>query len=206
MAKEIKTLSGDKAIEKWLEGCDKWNKWVSEHPEYNVDFTGVDFSKHRGCENISEHKWPFAEFRFPNGKVSFVGATFGEGHVNFIHATFGGKVIFIRTTLGKGNYNFKKVDFMDRTIFHELQNASVIKSFTFQFATFEKSLEISADDSFNCVVDLTGTSLSNQVVLENLSCNINTALTEFSRRQYCSMIAVSTACSRSFASSAHSSV
>jgi hypothetical protein len=35
---------------------------------------------------------------------------------------------------------------------------------------------------------------------------INTALTEFSRRQYCSMIAVSTACSRSFASSAHSSV
>ncbi len=102
------------------------------------------------------------------GGVSFSGATFGKGHVSFNDATFGGKYLFLGSTLGKGKYSFENVEFPDRTMFHGLKNASAVESFSFKFAKFKDSLEISAEDSFNCVVDLTGTSMSNQVLLENL--------------------------------------
>jgi hypothetical protein len=71
MPKERPTLSGDKAIDLWLKGRDDWNDWVEKHPEYNISFYKVDFSQYRNCENISEDKWPFSGFNFPNGTVGF---------------------------------------------------------------------------------------------------------------------------------------
>ncbi len=59
MSEERPTLSGDQAIETWLKGRDVWNQWVEENPEYNVDFSGVDFSRYRDCKNVLKSEMAF---------------------------------------------------------------------------------------------------------------------------------------------------
>jgi hypothetical protein len=56
MPKERPTLKGQEAIALWRQGREVWNQWVEENPEYNVDFLGVDFSKHRFYKNIPEYE------------------------------------------------------------------------------------------------------------------------------------------------------
>ena len=76
------TLEGQGAISIWLGGKSKWEDWVSKNPNSDVDFSGVDFGAFRvkhGLDQIS-----FEEYRFPRGGVSFKGAEFGEGNVNFL--------------------------------------------------------------------------------------------------------------------------
>ncbi len=41
------TLNGQGAIGLWLQGCAAWNEWVEDNPNYNIDFSNVDFSEYR---------------------------------------------------------------------------------------------------------------------------------------------------------------
>jgi hypothetical protein len=192
------TLAGHDAINLWRRGRDAWHQWVNQHPEADIDFTGVDFSKHRGCTNIPAHEWPFAAFRFPKGEVifsnaqfgagyvsfskakfgagdvSFSKAQFGEGNVSFYKANFKGETNFIQTSLGLGEYNFEQADFAGRVIFDALKNTRSVQKFSFKFALFEKSLEIAAIEPFECIVDLTRTKTTNKVSLEHLVCHLKT--------------------------------
>jgi hypothetical protein len=40
-------LTGEEAIEKFLEGKEQWNTYVEQYPETDVNFPGVDFSNCR---------------------------------------------------------------------------------------------------------------------------------------------------------------
>ena len=175
MSKEERiVLKGEKALEIWRQGREAWNKWVEEHPEADIDFSSVDFSKERNNKNIPEDKWPFAGFHFPQkGTVNFSKATFGEGTVDFRNANFGeGTVSFSGATFGKGYVSFLSSKFKGLTLFHDLKQASLITSFSFRYATFDGPLEISTDnhDAFSCVPDLTNTKTSHHVSLEGLDC------------------------------------
>ena len=222
MTTEPTILGGQAAIDLWLQGRRAWNQWVDQHPKAYINFSGVDFSRYRGCDNIPQNLWPFAGFRFPNGdvcfweakfgkgKVNFSGAQFGEGDVIFFGAQFGegyisfrdtqfgygninfsevqfgegdvsfsgatfkGPVFFVDTVLGDGQYYFHHTDFSDSVIFNRLENAGAVQGFSFQFASFNGSLQFSALERFNCVIDLIGTKITHHISLAGLRCKMQT--------------------------------
>lgn len=57
--------------------------------------------------------------------------------------------------------------------FNGVKNTESIKSLSFQFSNFGKSL-ILPDVTFNCVVDLTNTKITNQLTLHGLVCHLQT--------------------------------
>ncbi|GFO76324.1 hypothetical protein BPLS_P4037 [Bathymodiolus platifrons methanotrophic gill symbiont] len=104
--KERKTISGkDKeAFDEFLAGKERWNAYVEKHgDDTTVDFSGVDFSKHRKGKG----EFNFSGYLFPKkGNVNFKGVKFGDGNVNFTSANFGQGVSFMEAKFGKGNVNF----------------------------------------------------------------------------------------------------
>ena len=99
-------LSGQDAIDLWLQGRNAWNQWVTENPVADVSFAGIDF----GQFNLPAIS--FAGFEFPKGNVFFDGANFGEGDVYFSSAIFGeGNVDFRNATFGKGDIDFWRTTF-----------------------------------------------------------------------------------------------
>ncbi|MDP2697062.1 hypothetical protein [Thalassospira sp.] len=118
---ETPTLEGEAALDLWRKGRDVWNRWIDQHPGWNISFDGVDFSTERN----SEGKLFFAGYHFGDGDVNFSGTTFGNGTVNFSGATFGdGDVNFRHASFGKGNLIFSNANFGNGDV-------------NFSFATFE---------------------------------------------------------------------
>jgi len=103
------SLAGEEALDIWRQGKDAWNAWIDEHPNVDIDFSGVDFRKERkkGSGAIS-----FAGFRFGEGRVSFSRARFGDGDVWFLDTNFGnGDVSFDRVSFGDGKVSFDHASF-----------------------------------------------------------------------------------------------
>lgn len=107
--KEHLRLSGNDVIEKFLSGKETWNEYISQYPDYDVDFTGVDFSKYRE----PGEKFDFSGYQYPkNGKVSFILTKFGDGDVDFSCSQFGDdNVSFSKAVFGSGEVNFQITDF-----------------------------------------------------------------------------------------------
>ena len=131
-------LEGQDAIDLWQKGVEDWNKWVTQNPHADVDFSDADFSPY---DPVS-----FIGFHFPNGDISFVGAKFGDGKVNFAGARFGnGDVNFDSATFGKGNISFFLATFGNGDV--SFEGATFGKGdVSFKRATFSKG-----DLSFNHV-------------------------------------------------------
>lgn len=154
-----------------------------------ISFAGFNFSK----GNIS-----FVSTRFGDGDVNFVGARFGDGDVNFIDAEFGdgsvhfidaqfgdGDVHFIDAEFGDGGVNFKGAQFGVGTLdfrsakfggsafFFSLKNIKDITFFSFQYAVFDGPFDISSDERFLCLIDLTHTKTSHHVSLEGVRCKLS---------------------------------
>ena len=99
-------LKGKDAIDLWQKGRDAWNKWITQNPHADVDFSDANFSKYGAVF--------FEGFHFPNGDINFNFATFGDGGVSFDFATFGkGDVSFQETKFGDGDVNFVGATFGD---------------------------------------------------------------------------------------------
>ncbi len=123
--KERKTISGEEALEEFLASKERWNAYVDKHNDNTeVDFSGVDFSKHRKGKG----EFNFSEYLFPkNGGVSFASAIFGEGGVFFTTANFGdgdvsfsntkfeknGAVFFDEANFGDGEVNFSRAEIVN---------------------------------------------------------------------------------------------
>jgi hypothetical protein len=120
MSEVSQTLKGEEAIRLWMQGSEAWNVWVSHNPEYNVNFMGVDFSQHRSDSPHTMGAWPFANYHFPNGSVSFDFAKFGDGIVSFLFVNFGdGNVTFQGAKFGDGHVTFQGAKFGDGDVnFH----------------------------------------------------------------------------------------
>ncbi|MEW8254818.1 MAG: hypothetical protein AB2747_10720 [Candidatus Thiodiazotropha taylori] len=105
-------LEGQQAINLWLSGKDKWNKWVELNPVADVSFKEVDFGK-----LINEHHLDvcsFREFQFPEGKISYYQADFGDSKVDFSKSRFSnGEVDFSSVNFGDGDVDFQRVNFGD---------------------------------------------------------------------------------------------
>lgn len=269
---EPPALKGQAAINLWLEGREGWNKWVKNNPKAEIDFSKVDFSQYRDHPSLSEEEWPFENFNFPEGTISFnktkfgdgdisfdnshfglgdvsfigtefgcgdvrfigahfgvgnivfngaqfgtgdvlfyqtqfgdggvyfIGAEFGIGNVSFAGVVFGdgeaifrhakfakgnvnfrgaqfglGDVSFHRSRFGEGTYIFENVVFNGQADFSELENTNQVTEFTFQHSSFNRSLEISSNQSFGCIVDLTRTKTTHQVSLDGLKVTLKRA-------------------------------
>lgn len=174
----------------------KEDEWPFAHfvfPTGHVGFDGVSFGKGDvffnsvsfGEGNVffndtffGEGDVDFSEASFGEGRVEFSNVAFGKGDVSFFLALFDGEVVnFDRVSFGEGDVSFEIVDFKGLANFSNLQNVRVVRSFSFAHSNFRSSLEISADESFGCVVDLTSTKMSNQVSLENLQCDLKKSKT-----------------------------
>ncbi|GAW86317.1 conserved hypothetical protein [Bathymodiolus platifrons methanotrophic gill symbiont] len=104
--KDRKTISGEdeEAIDEFLAGKERWNVYVGKHgDDTEVDFSGVDFSKHRKGKG----EFNFSGYLFPKeGNVNFFRSIFGDGGVNFTFANFGQGVSFMGANFGEGNVDF----------------------------------------------------------------------------------------------------
>lgn len=105
-------LEGQEAIDLWLQGEEKWNKWVKKNPEADINFSGIDFGE------FELHEISFAKFCFPKGKISFRKAFFGDSNLNFSYAFFHeGEIDFSHARFGDGNIIFSDVFFGDDNIY-----------------------------------------------------------------------------------------
>lgn len=115
-------------ISLWLEGKEPWNHWVEENPEAKVDFIGVDFSKYR--DRCKGNVISFEGFKFPDGEVNFLAASFGVGCVLFKHTEFGkGDLIFRSASFSDGVIDFSNSTIKDGDInfsFSEFKNSRVL--------------------------------------------------------------------------------
>jgi hypothetical protein len=98
----------------WARGRDYWNQFVERNPDFDIDFSGVDFAIEYSEWSRSEpgSEWPFRGYHFPNGDVSFVVAKFNAHQCQFEHMTFGtGLVNFTDAKFDNNNLNDKNISF-----------------------------------------------------------------------------------------------
>jgi hypothetical protein len=102
------TLGPKEATTLWLDGPEKWNLWIGQHPKHNVSFAGVDFSDIReNSKNLS-----FSGYYFGDGIVLFSRVKFGDGGVDFSNATYGNNFVFFdQAQFGRGDADFSDVNF-----------------------------------------------------------------------------------------------
>ena len=181
----------DDAVTLWRLGEDTWNAWVKQHPVHDISFARVDFSKY-----IEESVFiSFQGFIFPKGNVSFRWVKFGNSNVNFSLTEFGdgdvdfslaefgdGDVSFMGAQFGKGVVQFGQTQFGDGAVyflnchfegavlFLELKIIEKIKSFSFESTVFDGPFNISSDETFPCIIDLTHTKTSHHISLAGVKC------------------------------------
>ncbi|WP_271270241.1 pentapeptide repeat-containing protein [Aliamphritea hakodatensis] len=113
----------------------------------------------------------FTLAKFGNGYVSFNRTQFGKGKVSFIQTMFGeGRLSFRNAKLNAGEVDFTATEFSGRVSFKDLDTPETITSFSLQNCMFKRTLNLSGL-TFSCIPDLTGTSLSHQLFLDNISCD-----------------------------------
>jgi len=106
-------LEGEAALRLWRKGQDAWNRWIDEHPSWDISFADADFSRKRDAQgNLS-----FAGYNFGNANVSFYGATFGDSKVDFSNATFSeGVIVFSEAMFDGGEVYFDQAIFGDADV------------------------------------------------------------------------------------------
>ncbi|OEF48564.1 hypothetical protein A1OW_14975 [Enterovibrio norvegicus] len=126
---EITILKGNLAKEKWKEGREAWNNWVSENSEAHIDFSGLHFGENdkteRPIHSSYNIEWKkiysidFKGFKFPNGDIKFDNCTFDADIIDFSDSIF-----------GSGELNFNYLKFNSRRI---LFKDAVFKSKSIRF-------------------------------------------------------------------------
>ena len=99
--------------------------------------------------------------------MSFSGAEFGNGNVNFWNARFGeGTVNFWNARFGDGAVSFDSVKFEGPAGFSHLTQAS--SAFSFRNAHFGQSLTLSSKNHFTCVPDFINTHMGHHMSLRGV--------------------------------------
>ncbi len=110
----------------------------------------------------------FNKASFGMGNVDFKNASFGEGNVSFFHASFGeGDVNFSSASFGKGNVTVEAAQSKGNLIFRGLKDTGETHLFIISGASIDGLLSLSGN-TFNCVPDLTETSIKHDVELQTL--------------------------------------
>jgi len=161
-------LEGEKAIELWLAGKEKWNKWVEENPIADVSFAGVVFNKAIVSNRVNYIS--FADYNFPQGRVDFSEARFQWGNVTFYKANFGkGEVFFYKANFGNGDVDFREASFEEGEV-HFTRAKFGEGNVYFGRASFGKGMVIFSGASFGeGIVDFSGASFGEgNVNFENI--------------------------------------
>lgn len=112
-------LKNFEAVQLWQSGKEKWNAWVAENPEANIDFSEIDFrilirKKKTWSIDFSEFHFPkgnidFSQSKFPDVNVDFSKAHFAGGKVHFDSVRFEGGLRFYMVNMLEGDFNFSSV-------------------------------------------------------------------------------------------------
>lgn len=183
------TLKGEAARHLWDEGRGRanWNDWIARHPNAKVDLSSQIFNptdKGDGKGACID----FSSFHFPTGGAIFSNSIFdGKHDIDFLYAKFfGGNVDFTSSRFvgGRANFfgaffrcesvSFRFCQFENSAHFGALSAVSEPKIFSFEGASFKSYFTISAnsDNRFGCPVDLRVTSLSNDMVVQDIGCDL----------------------------------
>lgn len=87
--------SRDKLLRLLFEGREEWNTFVKEHPNFDVDFSNVNFPKEfsKFRNQPMNDELSFAGYEFPNGDVSFANSKFSTRVCDFKNMTFGAGLV-----------------------------------------------------------------------------------------------------------------
>ncbi|MCW8914564.1 MAG: hypothetical protein OQK24_01775 [Magnetovibrio sp.] len=119
-SKPPKKLEKEEALKLAHQGNETWNAWAEEHPGWEVDFSGYDFS---GKEQV------LFGCHFP-GLVRFTGCTFNaipfkhdcfSGGVDFSSASFDGEDLAFHYIEFRGKVNFMEASFSGGVYFYRCQ-------------------------------------------------------------------------------------
>jgi hypothetical protein len=136
----------------------------------NVQFSFIEFGD---CDVL------FNEANFGKGGVEFSGTKFSKGRVSFRKVNFGdGNVMFYGAHFGKGIVNFEGSFFGGQLDMRECDKTRDIQSFSFKNCQFKNAV-ILEGLTLSCVLDLTNTSLQNQISLEGLVCKLERRRSKF---------------------------
>ncbi|MGJ8598259.1 pentapeptide repeat-containing protein, partial [Sulfitobacter sp.] len=141
----------------------------------DLNFFGANFGKGDA---------DFYAANFGEGDVNFYGANFEEGNVDFFDANFEeGNVDFDNANLGKGNLDFRfasfghsKISFVNCACdgmaqFTDLEELEDCTQFSFEGCSFAKLFTFSYDGRMGGPLDLRRTSLSHDVVVNDVKCD-----------------------------------
>ncbi|GAB5481260.1 MAG: hypothetical protein Pars92KO_10170 [Parasphingorhabdus sp.] len=158
-----------------------------------VDFFNASI---RGNDRVSFRATSFnnCEIDFRKAKIktnffTFSDIVFQQTNVNFNEAEFnGGLIVFNKVVFDATGSSFSLSKFENSTVkfwscsftgpadFQDLKEASKISELSFIGSKFDQTLNISANQHFECVIDLTQTKLANQVILDGVFCNFKAAV------------------------------
>ncbi|WP_435273672.1 hypothetical protein ACMAZF_09735 [Psychrobium sp. nBUS_13] len=122
----------------------------------------------------------FRDVSFGDGDISMTGANFDIPYLDFGSVNFGngiidfnnvhfneGSVIFSNAIFGNSTVSFQHVNFKSGLLLSSLQGSEKISEISFRHSCFNSGFDLD-DNKFNCVIDLTSTSLSHHVSLEQV--------------------------------------
>ncbi|MEZ5691670.1 MAG: pentapeptide repeat-containing protein [Rickettsiales bacterium] len=136
-----------------------------------VDFTNTRFkgSAQFQCAQFEDNAI-FFKAEFPD--VDFYNTKFGDGKVVFDEAQFNGFINFNNARFANSDVSFYSSKFSDDAVFTNLIGVDKVKKFSFKYAAFNSVFDISSEEKFGCIVDLTGTKTTNHVDLSGLRCEL----------------------------------
>ncbi|MEM1378378.1 MAG: hypothetical protein AAGG69_13415 [Pseudomonadota bacterium] len=116
----------------------------------------------------------FSDTQWSGTRLDFEGAAFSGKSLKFDRNEFGCSFTdFSNSTLSSETTVFDNSKFGGRASFSDVNGVVNARHFSFRHCVFENSFDLSSDDEFGCVVDLTRTKMTNQFSLENVRCKIN---------------------------------
>jgi len=137
-----------------------------------VDFAGSLFKDSALFINttFNAQDVSFSNVQFEGEDTDFTEAKFNS-NTSFTGSVFKGVVRFFETKFHNKSYDFSKCIFEQHFDFSRIEDIKDAREITFRHAMFESSFDLS-NIKLNCVIDLTGTKLTNQLSIAGLECNI----------------------------------
>lgn len=177
---DLITLNRDDAVDLLKSGRVKWNEWVKDNPEANIDFSGLIINA--GDTGVIS----FSNFHFPKGFINFSNVDFTAQDLIFDRAVFnGGQLFFFDAIINVKSVNFDSIDFGETNVSFDRTKFNCPGDITFSASIFEgyTSFHSVVFQAANACIDFSRCEFKEGVAFRNamFKCNyVNLEETNFS--------------------------